>query len=198
VRIDVDGEQWGTMCGDGSGYSFWVKLAPEGKPLDRVLVGLQGGGVCVLEGQCAARLESNPGLFTAADDEPLGAGIASEDPEVSPFYDWTQVYLPYCNQDVFAGGGVIEYPGTLDLPRYGSINLRSAVQMVRDVIWREMDAEGGAGFRPDELIALFGAGRPEATGRSTTIIGSSTTCSGRARRRSPMRAVRSTTSSPLA
>ena len=57
---------------------------------------------------------------------------------------------------MFAGGGVIEYPGTLDLPRYGSINLRSAVQMVRDVIWREMDAEGGAGFRPDELIALFG------------------------------------------
>lgn len=156
VRIDVDGEKWGTMCGDGSGYSFWVKLAPEGKPLDRVLVGLQGGGVCVLEPQCADRLQNNPGLFTAADDEPLGAGIASEDPEVSPFYDWTQVYLPYCNQDVFAGGGVIEYPDTLAIPRYGSINLRSAVQMVRDVIWREMDAEGGEGFRPDELVALFG------------------------------------------
>lgn len=28
--------------------------------------------------------------------------------------------------------------------------------MVRDVIWKEMDAAGGAGFRPDELIALFG------------------------------------------
>jgi len=97
-----------------------------------------------------------PELFNAMDDEPLGSGIASEDPAVSPFYNWTQVYLPYCNQDVFAGGGVIEYPGTVDLPRYGSINLRAAVQMVRDVIWKEMDTEGGAGFRPDELIALFG------------------------------------------
>lgn len=156
VRIMVDGDKWGTMCGDGSGYSFWVKFAPEGEPLDRVLVGLQGGGVCVLEPQCADRLASAPELFTAMDDEPVGSGIASEDPAVSPFADWTQVYLPYCNQDVFAGGGVVEYPDTLAIPRYGSINLRAAVQMVRDVLWKEMDAEGGAGFRPDEIIALFG------------------------------------------
>jgi hypothetical protein len=156
VRIRVDGEKWGTMCGDGSGYSFWVKFAPEGEPLDRVLVGLQGGGVCVLEPDCEARLVSAPGLFTAEDDEPLGAGIASEDPEISPFSNWTQVYLPYCNQDVFAGGGVFEFPDGINLPRYGTVNLRAAVRMVRDVLWREMDAEGGAGFRPDELIALFG------------------------------------------
>ncbi len=156
VQIVVDGDKWGTMCGDGTAYAFWVKLAPEGDSLDRVLVGLQGGGVCVLEDQCAGRIENNPDLFNAMDDEPLGAGIASEDPAVSPFSNWTQVYLPYCNQDVFAGGGVIEYPGTVDLPRYGSINLRAAVQMVRDVLWKEMDAEGDAGFRPDELIALFG------------------------------------------
>ncbi|MGB5310595.1 MAG: pectin acetylesterase-family hydrolase, partial [Polyangiales bacterium] len=155
-RIVVDGDKWGTVCGDGSAYSFWVKLAPEGEPLDRVVVGLQGGGVCALEPQCADRIVSNPGLFTAMDDEPYSTGMMSEDPEVSPFATWTQVWLPYCNQDVFAGGGVIEYPGTLDLPRYGAINLRSAVRMVRDVIWKEMDEAGGAGFRPDELVALFG------------------------------------------
>ena len=28
--------------------------------------------------------------------------------------------------------------------------------MVRNVLWKKMDAEGGAGFRPDELVALFG------------------------------------------
>jgi len=156
TRIVVDGDKWGTVCGDGSAYSFWVKLAPEGEPLDRVVVGLQGGGVCALEPQCADRIVSNPGLFTAMDDEPYSTGMMSEDPEVSPFATWTKVWLPYCNQDVFAGGGVIEYPGTLDLPRYGAINLRSAVRMVRDVIWKEMDEAGGAGFRPDELIALFG------------------------------------------
>ncbi|MBW2509913.1 MAG: hypothetical protein JRE81_14885 [Deltaproteobacteria bacterium] len=156
TRIIVDGEKWGTMCGDGSAYSFWVKLAPEGQPLDRVVVGLQGGGVCVLEPQCADRLENNPDLFTAMDDVPYSTGLMDDDPEVSPFANWTHIWLPYCNQDVFAGGGVIEYPGTLDLPRHGTINLQSAVRMVRDVIWKEMDAAGGAGFRPDELIAIFG------------------------------------------
>jgi hypothetical protein len=156
TRIIVDGEKWGTMCGDGSEYSFWVKLAPEGQPLDRVVVGLQGGGVCVLEPQCASRIENNPGLFTAMDDEPYSTGLMDDDPAVSPFATWTHIWLPYCNQDVFAGGGVIEYPDTLDLPRHGTINLQAAVRMVRDVIWKEMDTAGGAGFRPDELIAIFG------------------------------------------
>jgi len=156
VRIPVDRVRWNAQCGDGSDYSFWVRLAPEGAPLDRVIVGLQGGGVCLFEADCAARQVSAPGLFTAADDEPLGLGIASNDPAESPFADWTKVYLPYCNQDVFAGGGVVENLGSVSVPRYGAVNLRAAIEMVRNVIWQKMDAEGGAGFRPDELVALFG------------------------------------------
>ena len=77
------------------------------------------------------------------DDMPLGAGIASDDPEVSPYANWTRVYLPYCTQDVFAGGGATEELGDLSLPRYGSVNLRAAVRMVRDVLWKEMDAAEG-------------------------------------------------------
>ncbi|MFT7578590.1 MAG: hypothetical protein ACI9MR_000248 [Myxococcota bacterium] len=156
VQVTVDGDKWGTLCGDGSPYAFQVRLAPEGAPLDRVIVGLQGGGVCAFEADCKARMASNPELFMATDDEALGFGIASDDPAESPFADWTKVYLPYCNQDVFAGGGVDEVLGELTLPRYGSINMRAAVQMVRDVLWKEMDAAGGAGFRPDEVVALFG------------------------------------------
>lgn len=156
VQIVVDGDKWGTLCGDGTPYAFQVRLAPEDGQLDKLIVGLQGGGVCAFEADCAPRLESNPGLFNAMDDEPLSAGIASTDPEVSPFYDWTLVYLPYCNQDVFAGGGITEDLGSLQLPRYGSVNMRAAVQMVRDVIWKIQDAESDAGFRPDEIVALFG------------------------------------------
>jgi hypothetical protein len=156
LRIPVDRARWGAQCGDGSDYSFWVRLAPEGARLDRLLIGLQGGGVCLFESDCAARKISDPGLFTAADDEPLDLGIASNDPAVSPFADWTKVYLPYCNQDVFAGGGVVEQLGATSVPRYGAVNLRAAVEMVRNVIWQKMDAEGGAGFRPDEVVALFG------------------------------------------
>jgi hypothetical protein len=156
VQVVVDGEKWGTMCGDGSDYAFWVRLAPEGERLDRVIIGLQGGGVCLFEADCTSRMASNPGLFTAMDDDPLGTGIASDDPAVSPFANWTKVYLPYCTQDVFSGGGVVETLGALDVPRYGATNLRAAIQMVRDTVWKVMDADGGAGFRPDEIIALFG------------------------------------------
>ncbi len=155
-QVVVDGAKWGTMCGDGSDYAFQIRLAPEGERLDRVVIGLQGGGVCLFESDCTARLASSPGLFTAMDDEALGFGIASDDPAESPFANWTKVYLPYCNQDVFAGGGVTESLGAIDVPRYGSVNLRAAVRMVRDVLWKMMDEEGGAGFRPDEIVSLFG------------------------------------------
>ncbi len=158
VQVVVDGDKWGTLCGDGTDYAFQVRLAPEGERIDRIVIGLEGGGVCLFEDDCTSRLASNPQLFNALDNDPPenAAGIASDDPAVSPFANWTKVFLPYCNQDVFAGGGVVEALGALDLPRYGSVNMRAAVQMVRDVIWKIMDAEGGDGFRPDEVITLFG------------------------------------------
>jgi len=158
LRIPVDPERWGARCGDGSDFSFWVRLAPAGSRLDRVLVGLQGGGVCLFEDDCKARLASSPGLFTAADDDPrsLESGIASNDPAESPFADWTKVYLPYCNQDVFAGGGVVEKLGSVEVPRFGGVNLRAALEITRNLLWREMDAAGGAGYRADEVVALFG------------------------------------------
>jgi hypothetical protein len=156
TRVELPADTYGTICGDGSDYAFWVRLAPEGAPLDRVLVGLQGGGVCVLEEDCTAKLEAYPELFTAAEDEPYFSGLSSTDPSESPFTDYTTVFLPYCNQDVFAGGGVVEDLGSMQLPRYGALNLRVALRMFRDLLWQRMDAEGGAGYRPDQLVALFG------------------------------------------
>ena len=155
-KVVVDGDTWGTLCGDGSSYAFYIKLAPEGQPLDRVMIGLQGGGVCVFEEDCVGKFERAPDLFTAMDDEPYAGGIVSDDPEVSPFVNWTKVYLPYCTQDVFAGGGETEDLGSLQLPRYGSVNLRASLRMTRDVLWKLMDEEDGSGFRPDQLVALFG------------------------------------------
>jgi len=154
--IPVDSEIWGTRCGNGSDYAFWVRLAPEGEPLDRLVIALQGGGVCFFEDDCAPRIDDNPSLFDATDDLPPEAGIMSTEPADNPFANYTMAYLPYCTQDVFAGGGVDEELGALTLPRFGAVNARAAVQMIRDVIWRELDAEGGAGFRSDEVTALFG------------------------------------------
>ena len=153
--VVLDHEKWGSMCGDGTDYAFHIRLAPEGEPLDRVIVGLQGGGVCIFEEDCRSRLASAPDLFNAQDDTPLGGGLVSDDPD-NPFANWTKVYLPYCNQDVFIGGGITESFSDFDLPRYGAINMRAGMRAARDIIWREMDAAGGNGFRPDALIALFG------------------------------------------
>ncbi len=155
TQIILNGDKWGTLCGDGSEYAIHIRLAPEGNPLDRVIVALQGGGVCIFEEDCRNRLASSPGLFNAQDDSPIGAGLVSDDP-MNPFADWTKVYLPYCNQDVFIGGGIVEPFSDFEIPRYGAINLRAGTQLARDIIWKQMDLEGGAGFRPDELIALFG------------------------------------------
>src|SRR6056297_1127002 len=155
-QIILDGDKWGTMCGDGTDYAINIRLAPEGNPIDRIVVGLQGGGVCLFEDDCRSRFESSPGLFNAQDDQPVGSGIAATDNPNNPFADWTFVYLPYCNQDVFIGGGAVETFGDLEVPRYGALNLRAGMRVARDIIWKRMDEAGGDGFRPDELIALFG------------------------------------------
>ena len=155
-QIIVNSEKWGTMCGDGTDFAFHVRFAPEGHDLDNVLIGLQGGGVCVFEEDCTAKLEGAPDLFNAQDDFPYAAAISDTDPTVSPFANWTQVFIPYCNQDVFAGGGEVEDLGDLQLPRYGAVNMRAAVQMVRDVLWKELDSTTEVGFRPDQVQAFFG------------------------------------------
>ena len=156
TQVVVDGDEWGTICGDGSPYAFYIRWAPEGNPLDKLVIGLQGGGVCLFEDDCISRFANSPDLFNAMDDQPIGFGIASDNPEESPFANWTKVYLPYCNQDVFAGGGAVEDFGDLQLPRAGGVNMRSAVRMVRDALWKQMDATTETGFRSDEVVTLFG------------------------------------------
>ena len=153
--IVLDGDKWGTMCGDGTDYAIHIRLAPDGYPVDNVLVALEGGGVCLFEDDCRSRIASSPQLFNAQDARPLGSGIVSDDTD-NPFANWTKVYLPYCNQDVFMGGGVFETFSDFEVPRYGAVNLRAGMRVTRDIIWNEMDAAGGAGFRPDQLTALFG------------------------------------------
>jgi hypothetical protein len=143
----------GTRCGDGSAYAFWVRLAPEGHPVDNVVVQMQGGGVCIFEGDCAAR---GPGSFEALSDAPETSGIMSNDPLVSPFAHWTKVYLPYCTQDVFIGGGGVSNFPSITVNRFGAVNVRAALRYLRDVLWRELDATTGEGYNPDNVRMLFG------------------------------------------
>ena len=160
MQVVLDRETYGTRCGDGSDYAFQVRLAPEGEPLDKLLIALEGGGVCLGDGDCRARFEDSPDLFEALSDEVDSTGIMSDDPDISPFANWTKVFLPYCTQDVFIGGGVsqtFEEGGPpLTIERYGAPNTRASVRYVRDLIWGLLDASDDEGYRADRLTVLFG------------------------------------------
>lgn len=162
TQVVLDSAEWGTKCGDGSPFAFQFRPAPEGEPLENVIIAMQGGGVCIgiLGGDCQARYESSPGLFEALEDEPETTGILSSDPAISPFANWTKVYLPYCTQDVFVGGGVTNVFGEGDaavtVERYGAVNVRAALRYVRDAIWKELDAQSAEGYRPDRMQVYFG------------------------------------------
>lgn len=154
VQVVLDEAVWGTRCGDGSPFAFWIRLAPEGQPVENVVVGMQGGGVCVFAEDCATRPAD---LFEAMNDQPPTTGTMSNDPEISPFANWTKVYLPYCNQDVFIGGGATSnFSETNTVHRFGAVNVRAAMRYLRDLVWRELDATTEEGYRADRMRVLFG------------------------------------------
>ncbi len=153
VQVVLDEAVYGTRCGDGSPFAFWIRLAPEGSPVENVVVGLQGGGVCISGTDCPSRPAT---LFEALSDAPEEGGPLSNDPEINPFANWTKVYLPYCNQDVFIGGGTTSEFPEITVHRFGAINVRAAMRYVRDVVWRELDRTTEQGYRPDRMRVLFG------------------------------------------
>lgn len=154
IQVVLDEATYGTRCGDGSPYAFQLRLAPEGEPVENILIGLEGGGVCIFENDCA-RISDD--LFEALTDPAPETGIFSNDPNVNPFANWTKVYLPYCTQDVFAGGGTTSnFSEDVVVHRYGALDVRAALRYVRDVVWRELDRSTEAGYSADRFRVLFG------------------------------------------
>ena len=154
VEIVLDSEEWGTLCGDGSPFAFHLRLAPDGAPVENLMVAMEGGGVCLFESDCSSRPAS---LFHAMERVPPATGIMSTDPAENPFADWTMAYLPYCNQDVFIGGGATNvFSNGFTVHRYGAINVRAALRYIRDAIWRELDESTEDGYRPDRMRVFFG------------------------------------------
>lgn len=152
VQVVLDGATTGTLCGDGSPYAFWLRLAPVGGRLDHVAIDLQGGGVCVFEADCSG---VSPALFEAIDDGQPTTGYLSTDPAINPLFDWTMIFLPYCTQDVHFGNGVPTVFPSLTVQRYGGLNVRATLRYLRDVLWNALDASSPTGFRPDALTVLF-------------------------------------------
>ncbi len=144
----------GPRCGKGEPYAFWLRLAPAGSPVERVITDMAGGGVCIQEAQCAGIPAT---LWSATDDGQPGGGYMSTNPAVNPFHDWTRLYMPYCTQDVHIGGGLDSvFSPALTVHRYGAVNVRAALRYLRDVLWAAMDETDPEGWRPDRLRVLFG------------------------------------------
>jgi len=151
VKVTLDEATWGTRCGNGSAYAFWLRLAPAGAPAWRVATDMQGGGVCLSESDCSG---VSPGLFTAEEGQP-GGGYMSSSAAVNPFHDWTRLFLPYCTQDLHIGGGTTSVFPSLTVHRYGAVNARAALRYLRDVLWAELEASDPEGWHPDRLRVLF-------------------------------------------
>jgi hypothetical protein len=153
TQVILDEAAWGTRCGDGSSYAFWVKLAPAGSPVERVVIDLEGGGVCIAEADCSG---VSAGLFQATDNGAPNGGYMSTSASINPFADWTMIFMPYCTQDVHIGGGLQSVFPSITVNRYGAVNVRASLRWLRDAIWSTLEAEDAAGYRPDRLQVIFG------------------------------------------
>ncbi len=153
VQIVLDEAVWGTRCGLGDPYAFWIRLAPQGSPVERIAFHLQGGGACFTEAECQAAPANR---FDALGDPMPHAGWFKTAGTGNPFKDWTLVFLPYCTQDIHLGGGKASVFPSGTVYRYGGINARAAIRYVRDIVWSLLDAETADGYRPDLLGVAFG------------------------------------------
>lgn len=151
VKVTLDEATWGTRCGNGSPYAFWLRLAPAGSPANRVVTDMQGGGVCLFGTDCAS---TNPNLFTAEEGQP-GGGYLATNAAVNPFHDWTMLFMPYCTQDLHIGGGGTQTFPTITVHRYGARNVRAALAYLRDVLWAALEASDPEGWHPDRLRVMF-------------------------------------------
>jgi hypothetical protein len=99
-------------CSQGTPYSFWVK---EGDPTKLAVI-LAGGGACWTGENCALHGKPfyNPFAGLEKDPSKLGGVFDTDNPE-NPLADYTAVYLPTANGDVFLGDSVTTY----DVPAMG-------------------------------------------------------------------------------
>lgn len=152
TKVTLPAATWGTRCGNGSNYSFNLRLAPAGSPVERIVVHMEGGGFCLGGSDCAG---TPAGLFEAINNALPSTGMMSSTDANNPFRDWTKVGLPYCTQDLHIGGGMTDVYPEITVHRYGALNVRAAMRYVRDLIWAEMESSDSEGYRADRPIVVF-------------------------------------------
>ena len=99
-------------CSQGDPYSFWVR---QGDPAKLAVI-LAGGGACWTGENCVLHGKPFYRPFAGLEQDPsdLGGVFDTGNPE-NPLADYTIIYLPTANGDVFLGDSVTTY----DVPAMG-------------------------------------------------------------------------------
>lgn len=109
-------------CGNGEGYSVYVKKQSDQK----LLVEFMGGGACWNYESCFSQPKTSlspitsPGPFST---------LTNNDPS-NPYYAHSMLYLPYCTGDVHIGNHIASYNGKA-VYHYGNKNLELALNYLR-------------------------------------------------------------------
>jgi hypothetical protein len=99
-------------CSQGTPYSFWTK---EGAPTKLAVI-FGGGGACWTGENSALHGKPHYRPFAGLEGDPSNlGGVFDDDNPENPLVDYTLVYLPTANGDVFLGDSVRVY----DLPAMG-------------------------------------------------------------------------------
>lgn len=117
-------------CADGSGFAFWDHKADPTK----VVLYLDGGGVCFDPATCAAQNTPTSGEREGPDYDP---NIDGEFPDQggmldlaraeNPFHGYSAIYVPLCTADAFLGNNTHEYAPGLIVNHKGFVNGSAAL-----------------------------------------------------------------------
>lgn len=138
------------VCNDGSPAIFYIQRgqgADAAANADKTIVGLQGGGYCLTDAECATRpseLISSNGYPAETTAEGLLSGDASND----RFRSWNRVRVPYCSSDFFSG----------DVgPTGGSTNFRFRGAKIVTAVVQTINRQYGIGKAGDTVILAGGS-----------------------------------------
>lgn len=158
--------QTGAVCGNGSGYKFFVNRVANTR---NTIVYMEGGGACwdyaSCTGQTGVRGARNPNGIPDDYMALMNPGASLVSPfvtRVSPFdgvktQNWNMVYVPYCTGDIYSGDKVAVYADpsgvnpSLIWHHNGVRNTRAVVAWLKDNLPRPTQmlstgcSAGGAG-----------------------------------------------------
>jgi hypothetical protein len=146
------------MCGDGSGFSFFVH---RGDPT-KVVFYLESGGACFDLTTCGP--DSDTFKRGIGDEREGSKGIFDFENPANPFKDWSVLYVPYCTGDFHLGNTTTDYGNGVVIQHKGYVNGSTALTAMRDLfpaLEQLVVAGQSAGAVPTPLYAgmardLFG------------------------------------------